>query len=346
MSIVKAKPGRHAKTWLLTYPKCSLSKDWLLKEFREHDIEYFKGAHIKYMIICEEKHQSGDSHLHAFIMLDKEIKIGKKDMNRFDMWDYLNSETKLEWHPNIEYCNSPKDAIRYVKKDGNFCTHGICPYQELLSQKEKNELLQKEQLSQLVEEGTISLYKVPTLYRAREILRLERERGKKAEKPTVHWFYGKTGTGKTRTAYEDACRIYGYDNLWMSKNDDKWFDGYQGQPAVILDDIRPSTHKFSFLLKLLDRYPIEVPIKGGFARWCPKEIWVTAPSTPRELYRNYVTQEPYEGIEQLERRIDQLLEFTGYGGGEAGKKTKESVHSQDPFDDQEELERLMTSWGE
>ena len=97
----------------------------------------------------------------------------------------------------------------------------------------------------------------------------------RVEPPTVIWISGKTGTGKTRCTLEFAERLnLGY---WISNESLQWFDGYNGQPIAIFDDYRSSFCKFQFLLRLLDRYPLRVPIKGGFSTWCPKYIFITTP---------------------------------------------------------------------
>jgi len=45
-----------------------------------------------------------------------------------------------------------------------------------------------------------------------------------------YWYYGATGTGKSRAVREE----FG-DSLY-SKNINKWFDDYQGEKTVLLDD--------------------------------------------------------------------------------------------------------------
>lgn len=289
------------KNYLITYPHCNLSIDELMDALKEKQNENFK---ILYMIVCHETHQDGEPHLHAFFNLEKPFRLGRQDMHFFDVGSF---------HPNIEHIRSPKDAIKYVKKGGEYSTFGICPFKDQLTRKEQNELLQSKSLCSLVDEGIISLYQIPSIKRALDILRMEKQNKLPAQKPIVHWFFGATGTGKSKAANEQAITKYGDDNVWRCCFDGTWYDGYTGEPAVILDDIRPSSFKFDTLLKLCDRYKLCVPIKGGFTRWMPREIWITAPAEPRNLYRNYQTQEPYEGIDQLERRIDECLLFTRTG---------------------------------
>lgn len=293
--------AKRAKSWLITYPQCPISieemKIFLLEK------EKIKEHGIRYMVICQEHHQDGGEHLHVFIQLEAPMRLGKKDMEEFD----YDTEDTL-YHPNIQSCRSPKDAIKYVKKDGNYWEYGICPYVEVMSTKQKNDLIRNKNILDLVEEGSISLYQVPTLHKALKILEHERMEQETKEKPKVHWFYGNTGTGKTLTAYQDATKLYGR-SVWISGLSGRWFEGYSGQRGAILDDIRASSWPFVELLRILDRYKTTVEVKGGSVNWIPKEIWITTPNEPRRTYCNFATGEPFEDIEQLERRIDELREF-------------------------------------
>lgn len=100
--------------------------------------------------------------------------------------------------------------------------------------------------------------------------------------PFVYWIHGKTGTGKTRCCVEYSevqDRQY-----WMSNGSLQWFDGYVNEPVAILDDLRSCHAKFSFLLRLLDRYTFDVPIKGGFVRWQPEVILITSPYDPATMW--------------------------------------------------------------
>lgn len=59
-----------------------------------------------------------------------------------------------------------------------------------------------------------------------------------------------------------------------------WYD------AVVFDDFRADVCELHYLLQLLDGYPLDVPIKGGFVAWRPKRIYITAPFRPEDTYKN------------------------------------------------------------
>lgn len=126
-------------------------------------------------------------------------------------------------------------------------------------------------------------------------------------KTHVSYFWGPSGTGKTKTAWTEAQDEYGLRNIYYDTGTGDWWDGYMGQPAVIIDEFRGDFCKFHRLLQLLDRYPLQLPIKGGFTSWIPRKLWITSIYRPQDLYPNVLT----EPMEQLLRRIDRTVHFSG-----------------------------------
>lgn len=94
----------------------------------------------------------------------------------------------------------------------------------------------------------------------------------------VYVFCGKTGTGKSRTAWEQA----GLD-AYPKDPCSKFWDGYRGQEKVVIDEFRGQIG-ISHLLRWLDRYPVLVEVKGSSVVFNAKEIWITSNLHPREWY--------------------------------------------------------------
>lgn len=110
----------------------------------------------------------------------------------------------------------------------------------------------------------------------------------------VHLLIGKPGTGKTRACYEK------YPELWAFPiGKDLWSDGYAGQTTVLLDDFSGQMRLVD-TLRLLDRYPIQIPKKGGFNWWCPERILITTNIHPK-LWYDWQKRPDQEGA--LKRRI-------------------------------------------
>lgn len=122
---------------------------------------------------------------------------------------------------------------------------------------------------------------------------------KRTWKPEVRWYYGPSGTGKTRSAYEE------YPDAYMAMDTGSWWEGYDAHEVVIIDDMRKDFLKFHQLLKLLDRYPYRVEVKGGSRQFLAKTIIITSCYSPEEMWENKTD----ENLTQLKRRIDEIKYF-------------------------------------
>jgi hypothetical protein len=86
----------------------------------------------------------------------------------------------------------------------------------------------------------------------------------------------------------------------------KWWVGYDGHETILIDDICTKSFKFPELLRILDRYPKRLEIKGGFRQLNSKNIIITCPWSPEELFKVRNQYHP-EDIKQLTWRIDKIL---------------------------------------
>lgn len=107
----------------------------------------------------------------------------------------------------------------------------------------------------------------------------EREREPRGE-PTVGVYWGRTGTGKTRTVFDSFTDVYRVS----PQERVKWFNGYRGQKVALFDDFSTSQMDISMFLQITDRYPLDLETKGGFIEWKPEVIIFTSNSNPRDWY--------------------------------------------------------------
>jgi len=90
----------------------------------------------------------------------------------------------------------------------------------------------------------------------------------------VHVFWGPTGTGKSRRAWDEATL-----DAYPKDPRTKFWDGYNGQENVVIDEFRGSID-IAHLLRWFDRYPVIVEIKGSSVVLTAKNFWITSNLSP------------------------------------------------------------------
>ncbi|XP_019625508.1 PREDICTED: uncharacterized protein LOC109470864 [Branchiostoma belcheri] len=94
-------------------------------------------------------------------------------------------------------------------------------------------------------------------------------------------FVGPPGCGKSRLVREYLPD----DTTTYYKPEGGWFDGYMGQSDVVLNDFHGDIPRPTFL-NMVDRYPLRVPIKGGFVNFAARRVWITTNIFPNHWYTN------------------------------------------------------------
>ena len=126
----------------------------------------------------------------------------------------------------------------------------------------------------------------PTTYvhyhRGLKALEFELRPSPKWREIVCHVLWGKTGVGKTRTAFESTSA--GEPSPYFVKGNAQWWDGYTGQDSIIFDDFYGQV-SFAEMLRLCDGYPKDVPIKGGFAAAQWTKIWFTSNVHPDQWWK-------------------------------------------------------------
>lgn len=110
--------------------------------------------------------------------------------------------------------------------------------------------------------------------------------------------------------------VDGFGSAWVSplSFDDggRWFDGYVGQPLAIFDEFdgRFGGWRLAPLLRVIDRYSLLVPVKGGYTWWEPEEIRITTNFHPSEWFDYSERREQYKA---LRRRVTTVVQWRDDG---------------------------------
>jgi hypothetical protein len=101
------------------------------------------------------------------------------------------------------------------------------------------------------------------------------------------WWYGDTGTGKSRKARTDNPCAY------IKEPTSIWWDGYKNEDVVIIDDFdKFQVSQGGAMKRWLDHYPFQGQKKGSMRMMRPKKIIVTSNYHPREIWDDPQTLDP------------------------------------------------------
>jgi len=187
--------------------------------------------------------------------------------------------------PQRGTCNQ---AITYCKKDGDFEEWGDAPnHGGGNTQRER-----WRELIELSEQGRIDEIrdKFPSeFFRYNERIRSLRIRvNVPLDGPLEHeWWYGATGTGKSRSLWQLYPNHY-------AKELNKWWDGYDDEDVVAIEEWSPKNECTASFLKVWgDRYPFPAQIKGGSLKKIrPRKVIVLSNYTIDQCFPNEEDREP------------------------------------------------------
>lgn len=254
----------------------SSAKNWCftLNNYTDDDVNLLEALGtelnepIQYLVFGRETGESGTPHLQGYITFTRRKTLA-----------FVKQLISDRIHCEISR-GTPLQAATYCKKDGDYKEYGTIPKgkgarSDLVAVAKK--IREGANVRKIAEEHPEAIIRYGSgILRLRRMYRPTRE-----HPPQIKVFWGPTGTGKTRRVWEFADK----DELWLHPGG-QWFDGYDGQKMVLLDDFDGSWFKLSFLLRLLDRYPMPVAVKGDHAWWVPTTIFITSNLEPKDWYPN------------------------------------------------------------
>jgi len=190
---------------------------------------------------------------------------------------------------HFETCEATAEAnINYCKKDGVFEERGTPKQDPALAGKKGGEIEQErwKRNIELAEQGKLDELKQvdPQAYTRCFFTYKRMKQDAMPALPELdqlqnYWIWGPPGIGKSRKA-RDMCDGHPY----YPKPCNKWWDGYQNEEVVIIDDIEKENHLDHYLKIWADHYDFIAECKGGSIRIRPMSIIITSNYSPEECF--------------------------------------------------------------
>ena len=201
----------------------------------------------KYIVYGREVGESGTPHLQGFLS--------------FSCGRSLSAAIKSLPGCHVEVARNVHAAIEYCKKDGDFTERGVAPMTFSGAAKkgiaERWELAKQGRFEELPPENLSAYERIYKKFKPNpvSIPVLEHE-----------WWYGKTGTGKSWKAERENPGAY------IKDPQERWWDGYDGEEVVIIDDFdKYQVKQGGDMKRWMDHRPFRAPIKGGYLTIRPRK---------------------------------------------------------------------------
>jgi hypothetical protein len=292
-----AKNEKHRKerkrflNGFFTYPR---SKHFLMDEV----LKTFNPYGVEYLILGMENHaeKEGDEtqeHNHIFVRFRKAIS-----------WNMESEPEKFNingHHPHFQVARSAKNVMRYCQKDGKYETFGTVPHtMSGILKKAKYDVTQLYLMDpeKLIEENIIKPIEYIRWKAAAAAYLLDKAPKKDHTHVRGIWCVGPAGTGKSRS----VRHFFGEDLFVKPQN--KWWDGYQGEKYVLIDDYDTKNTGLLHYLKIWgDRYFCTGEIKGGTIPLHHQILVITSNYHPFHFCKNDTGEEDEELVEAMDRRF-------------------------------------------
>lgn len=261
------------------------------------------GGFLSYLLYGRERGESGTPHLQGYLECTRPVSLAQ-----------LKGISHLATCHFERRRGSQHQAVIYCKKDGDWLEQG-----QLKRQGHRSDLdavaaavASGATLTSVAEQHPVEWIKYSRGIRdlSFQLSETAATGGPRDLDCRVYW--GDSDAGKTYSVYEE----FGYPSVFKLdyQSTGVWFDGYRQQPVLLIDDFY-GWIPYNFLLNILDKYPVRLPLKGGsgWAAW--RTVIITSNSPPQNWYKDFIRKYSLPVDDNgmscaLARRLHMIKSFT------------------------------------
>lgn len=285
----------------------SYSFTFTINNYTDEDIKQLEALECQYIVYGKEVSTTGTPHLQGY--------------TKFSTQRTLSSVSKKIKRAHLEVARVDVAAAKYCQKDGDFTERGEPPKTKEEKGKEGGEAAKRkyEEVRDLAKAGNLDEIseKYPGIW-LRSYSTLKKIKVDHMPKlPDLDgvcgtWIVGPAGCGKTRLATKLTK-----DLAYWKPADNAWWDGYQGEADVVLDDVDKFMVKMAYHMKIwAHQKPFIAETKGGSMNIRPTRIIVTSQYTIDEIWEDDKTRDAlnrrFKVIDMGEPKVQGPADFEGY----------------------------------
>lgn len=255
----------------MTATKTVIARNWIFVTNNpiENDYNQLDGLECKGLVWQEERGDSGTLHIQGYVELHKpttrasivrrlggRASVLVRSGSRFQAWDYTQKETfeGARKFDNLHVSQGERTDIETIREK-------IKSGQGMLS-------IAEEHFGSFIRYNRgFYLYKALLSKPRTELSQIE-----------IYW--GASGAGKSHTVLREYPEAY-----WVPKCNSGcvWFTGYEGHDTIVFDNYY-GWCPYDLLLRICDKYPLQVPIHGGMVNFTARKIVFTSVKPWTEWY--------------------------------------------------------------
>lgn len=283
-----------------------------------HDviIDILSTLKIDYCCLSDEIATTGTPHTHVFIYRKTAIRA-KTIRCKFPgvHYDYCYgtcSENRDYVRKEGKWTDTDKAETRV---DGSFYEFGEMPDEKSEDNPDKADIIALVEsgatTAEIIKSNPKFVFKTNDINILRETL-LSEKYLKEQRNVEVVYLYGTTGSGKTRSIFEeneaaDICRVTNYGNGMGGIK----FDAYHGQSVLVFEEFNSQIPIYD-MLNYIDRYPVNLPARYSDRVACYTKVYLTSNLPLDRQYVNIQHEKP-EVWKAFLRRINRVVYYDENG---------------------------------
>lgn len=251
----------------------------------EEELKGWLALHAKYAVYGHEIAPStGTPHLQGYISLRKKMRMTTLQGKMREINVNLSLQVaKASANENRVYCTKADKDNFFECGDINHCSSVRSDLREVTEQ-----IAAGKRLYEIYESNRTCFIQYHSGIKSAVALEEKILCPKVRNDLTVSVFYGEAGTGKSHRAVE-ICNAGKLDYFFCNSPQGGvvWWDGYDREPAVIIDDFK-GWIKPHDLWRILDKWELRLPTKGSIRYAFYTHVFITSNYPPLSWYSDEV----------------------------------------------------------